>query len=126
MALIDMNRLHLPLVISLFIILSSAPIAYAVFLTPVEIIDSAGDGVGNPLDGAVGIATDSWGNVFVSGFSSDNAFKLVVDDVVGATLIPIDTTALLVAGFNANSIWMIPTVLGLAGAGIAIYKLKRK
>jgi len=46
--------------------------------------------------------------------------------VVSGTSIPIDTTALLVAGFNANSIWMIPAVLGIAGAGIAIFKLKRK
>ena len=46
--------------------------------------------------------------------------------LVGGTLIPIDTTALLVAGFNANSIWMIPAVLGMVGAGIVIFKLKRK
>jgi len=52
---------------------------------------------------------------------------IIIDDgvPVGGTSIPIDTTALLVAGFNANSIWMIPTVLGMAGAGIAIFKLKR-
>jgi len=49
-----------------------------------------------------------------------------VETLVGGTSIPIDTTALLVAGFNANSIWMIPTVLGIVGAGIAIFKLKRK
>jgi len=46
--------------------------------------------------------------------------------VIGGTLLSLDTTALLIAGFNANSIWMIPTVLGLVGAGIAIFKLKRK
>jgi len=94
--------------------------------TITEIIDSTGDGLGNTLDAPSSVATDSWGNVFVTGQASSNAFKLVVDDVVGATLIPIDTTALLVAGFNASSIWMIPAVLGMVGAGIAVYKLKRK
>jgi len=37
---------------------------------------------------------------------------------------PIDTTALLIAGFQINAVWIIP-VIG-AVAGIAIYKLKRK
>ena len=50
----------------------------------------------------------------------------VADTIVGGTSLPLDTTASLVAGFNANSIWMIPTVLGLAGAGFIIFKLKRK
>jgi len=70
-----MNKLHLPLVVSLIIILSSAPIAYAMFLTPVEIIDITGDGV-NTLDGPFSIATDSSGNVFVAGQNSDNVFKI--------------------------------------------------
>ena len=43
----------------------SSPIAYAAFLTPVEIIDSTGDGAGNGLSFARGVATDSSGNVFV-------------------------------------------------------------
>jgi len=49
--------------------------AYAMFLTPVEIIDSTGDG-SSALDGALGVAIDSSGNVFVGGFFSDNAFKI--------------------------------------------------
>ena len=43
---------------------------------------------------------------------------------IGGTMIPIDTTALLLAGFQINAVWIIP-VIG-AVAGIAIYKLKRK
>jgi len=74
--LIDVNKSHLPLAVSLIIILSSAPIAYAMFLTPVEIIDSAGDGDGNTLDIIFDVATDSRGNVFVAGFFSHNAFKI--------------------------------------------------
>jgi len=48
---------------------------YAMFLTPVEIIDITGDGV-NTLDGPFSIATDSSGNVFVAGQNSDNVFKI--------------------------------------------------
>ena len=68
------------LIIPLFvIILFSGSIlhnANASFLTPVEIIDSAGDGGGNTLGNPIGVATDLSGNVFVTGFSSDNAFKI--------------------------------------------------
>jgi len=56
---IDMKKSHLLFAVSLIIILSSAPIAYAMFLTPVEIIDSTGDGAGNALDGPSAIAIDS-------------------------------------------------------------------
>ena len=56
------------------------------------------------------------------------ASKVVLSGLgpVGGTSLPIDTTALLVGGFNTNSIWMIPAVLGIVGAGIVVFKLKRK
>jgi len=38
------------------------------------VINTAGDGQGNPLSGARGVAVDASGNVFVSGVSSDNVF----------------------------------------------------
>jgi len=75
MGLIDINKSNLPLVVSLIIILSSVPIAHALFLTPVEIIDSTGDGT-NTLSSVEGVATDSSGNVFVTGAISNNVFKI--------------------------------------------------
>ena len=62
------------------------------FLTPVEIIDATGDGSGNTLDNPRGVATDSAGNVFVSGFFSDNVFKLTLGAIVGGTSLPLDST----------------------------------
>jgi predicted nucleic-acid-binding Zn-ribbon protein len=41
-----------------------------------EIIDSTGDGAGNSLVGAWGVAADSSGNVYVVGQASNNAFKI--------------------------------------------------
>jgi len=49
--------------------------AYAVSLTPVEIIDFTGDGF-NQMNSPFGVATDSSGNVFVAGDATDNAFKI--------------------------------------------------
>ena len=89
-----------------------------------EIIDVTGDGGGNALDGAWGVATDSSGNVFVSGSISNNAFKIVKDIPVGGTFIPIDQSALLLAGVQSISMWMIPVVV--AGVGIGVFVIKRR
>ena len=101
----------------------TSPIAHAIFLTPVEIIDNSGDG-GNILDTSHGVATDSSGNVFVTGSNSDNAFKITKDVVVGGINISIDTSALLLAGVQSISMWMIPVVI--AGAGIGVFVIKRR
>ena len=41
-----------------------------------EIIDATGDGGGNVLESPDGVAVDSIGNVYVVGYSNDNAFKI--------------------------------------------------
>jgi hypothetical protein len=47
-----------------------------------EIIDETGDGLGNELEGGQGVAVDLAGNVYVSGYDSDNAFKISPDGVI--------------------------------------------
>jgi hypothetical protein len=44
--------------------------------TITEIIDATGDGAGNTPEFPEGVAVDSSGNVFVTGFWSDNVFKI--------------------------------------------------
>jgi len=43
---------------------------------------------------------------------------------VGGTFIPIDTSALLLAGVQSISMWMIPVIL--AGIGIGVFVIKRR
>jgi len=43
---------------------------------------------------------------------------------VGGSLIPVDTTALLLAGVQSISMWMIPVVI--AGVGIGVFLIKRR
>ena len=61
-----------------------------------EIIDTTGDGGGNPLDGSRGVAVDSGGNVFVVGSSSRNVFKIAPG---GATTEIIDITGFAIKKF---------------------------
>ena len=40
--------------------------------------------------------------------------------IVAGELLPIDNTALFLAGLSSSAVWMIPTLAGLAGAGVII------
>ena len=59
-------------------------------------------------------------------------FNYVIDDVsltidttiVGGELLPIDSTALMLAGIQSSAIWMIPTLAGLAGTGFYLIKFR--
>jgi hypothetical protein len=59
---------------SMLVLLLIAPHPSGATIT--EIIDSTGDGGGNPLDTPSSIAVDASGNVYVTGRISDNAFKI--------------------------------------------------
>ena len=51
-------------------------------------------------------------------------FKIAKDIVIGGISIPIDQSALLLAGVQSISMWMIPVVI--AGIGIGVFVIKRK
>jgi len=43
---------------------------------------------------------------------------------VAGEIIPIDNSALFLAGIQSMTVWMIPAVLGLAGAGVYLVKYR--
>jgi hypothetical protein len=49
-----------------------------------------------------------------------------VGGAVGGAIMPIDMTSLFVAGAMTNAFWVLPTLGGIAGAAIALFKVKRK
>ena len=72
---------------------------------------------------------DGWNNdgfvsgayqIILTGFDLDSCSQ-----AVGGELLPIDNTALLLAGMQSMTVWMIPTVLGLAGAGVYLVKFRK-
>ncbi|MDH3677406.1 MAG: hypothetical protein OEQ12_03805 [Nitrosopumilus sp.] len=46
------------------------------------------------------------------------------DEQVAGELLPLDSTALLIGGLTSMSVWMIPTVASIAGAGIYLIKYR--
>ena len=53
-----------------------------------------------------------------------NGQPLCISLAVGGMGIPIDSTALLLAGVQGSALWMIPAIV-IAGAGIGIFSFKR-
>ncbi len=45
---------------------------------------------------------------------------------VGGLIVPLDMTSLFVAGITTNTVWILPTLGGIAGAAISFFKIKRK
>ena len=55
----------------------------------------------------------------------DAYFKVELHDaneceVVAGEILPIDNTALFLAGLSSSAVWMIPTLAGIAGAGLLV------
>jgi len=44
--------------------------------------------------------------------------------IMAGELLSVDSSALVIAGLTSMSLWMIPTILGLAGAGIYLVKFR--
>jgi hypothetical protein len=49
-----------------------------------------------------------------------------VDEQVAGELLPLDSSALMIAGLTSMTVWMIPAVAGLAGAGIYFIKTRKQ
>ena len=46
------------------------------------------------------------------------------DDIVAGELLSLDSSSLVIAGLTSSAVWMIPTLAGIAGAGIYLMKLR--
>jgi len=44
---------------------------------------------------------------------------------VAGELLPLDSTALFLAGIQSMTVWMVPAVVGLAGAGVYLVKFRK-
>jgi len=51
-------------------------------------------------------------------------FEFCIIEVVGGELLPIDSTALMLAGLQSSAIWMLPVLAGIAGTGFYLVKFR--
>jgi len=86
-----------------------------------DFVNSGGASPGN--FNSIGVGFASTGST--PGMSSGSIVVLIHDEPVGGTSIPIDTTALLVAGDYTTASWMIPILVSAVGIGLAVFTLKR-
>jgi len=80
----------------------------------VQLIDDPDEG--NMSGATVGADIDSVGAI--------TSTAPLPEQPVAGELLSLDNTALVIAGLTSMSLWMIPTVLGLAGAGIYLVKFR--
>jgi len=50
--------------------------------------------------------------------------RFTCDAMVGGSMLPIDSTALMLAGLQSSAIWMLPVLAGIAGAGFYLVKFR--
>jgi outer membrane protein assembly factor BamB len=74
----------------------------------------------DPDTGAILNSVQVNGPVSLTGLAA----KQIPDQQVAGELLPLDSTALLIGGLSSMSIWMIPTVASIAGAGIYLVKYR--
>jgi len=59
-------------------------------------------------------------------FNNLNIVLTDKDDVVGGALLPIDSSALVLAGLQTSAIWMIPVLAGVAGSAFGVLYIKSR
>jgi len=64
----------------------------------------------------------AWQGVLIP--DCDFGFVTYFGDVVGGELLPIDSTALMLAGLQSSAIWMLPVLAGAAGVGAYYIKTR--
>jgi len=52
--------------------------------------------------------------------------EIIINGPVGGELIPIDSTALVLAGLQTSAIWMLPVLAGVAGSAFGILYIKSR
>jgi len=45
---------------------------------------------------------------------------------VAGELLPLDSSALMIAGLTSMSVWMVPAIVGLAGVGVYLVKFRKQ
>ncbi len=110
-----MNKLFTLIIFSVLFLVPLFP--QHAFALPGDFIDSFASGGG--LDAPLGLIFGPDGNLYVNSSFTDEVLRYEPPLLlIGGTLMPIDTTALLLVGTQMTAAWLIPVIV--AGIGITI------
>jgi len=70
------------------------------------------------------LATDGTKTFVGSGLRQVADLAFAPQQVAGE-LLPLDTSALMIAGLTSMTVWMVPAVVGLAGVGVYLVKFRK-
>ena len=65
-------------------------------------------------------------NLFFFNYIVDNISLTTEVVQVAGELLPLDTSALMIAGLSSMSVWMVPAVAGIAGAAVYLVKFRKQ
>ena len=120
--------------VTITVISGSVDISFMMGGIPMTATLSGGPITINPDPDSLTITNNSGDpiTVIIDGVSTpigpDETFKFHAppgNSQIGGTIIPIETTALLLAGIQTSAIWMAPLLAGIAGTAIIYIKKKR-
>ena len=60
----------------------------------------------------------------IGGCFTEPSTEPFCQEQVAGELLPLDNTSLVIAGLTSMSVWMVPAVVGLAGAGVYLVKCR--
>jgi len=73
---------------------------------------------------SVEVAVATANNAFAGGTLASILVQLQTSHTVAGELLPIDSTALMLAGLQTSAIWLVPSVVGIAGVGFYVVRAK--
>src|SRR6267143_1103538 len=83
------------------------------------VMNADGSGQTNLSNNALNDAAPNWGPLAAATGPPHGT-------AVGGEIVPVDMTSLFVAGAMTNAFWVLPTLGGIAGAAMVLFKVKRK
>ena len=109
---------------------SAMPLMWAVVQFEASLVDAIGDDsddtVMNTIGGWTFAHCGNDGTLLATPGPTFQSNPWQVVFPVSGEIIPINTSALLIAGLMTNAMWIAPTLGVLAGTGLTLYKFRRK
>jgi len=90
------------------------------------LVQSGSDSIFVTAGQPFGFYADTFDNGVGAGMITISNFEPASCQQVAGELLPLDSSALMIAGLQSMTVWMIPAVAGLAGVGVYLVKFRAR